>query len=493
MALAPDIIEAHYTRLCPDMGAPYAEDKLKALSDLMKDSVDRQKTPGRPDRTAAMPSGYVYLGQFVDHDLTRDATLVEKAIPCAAATPNYRTPRLDLDTLYGKDPSSVPGLYEADGRLKLGPSAPADDGSGKQGAPNSDLYRDGSGTPQIIDNRNDENVVIAQMHVLFAKLHNRLLELAKKDGHGDAFVKTRRLVTWIYQWIVFNDFLPRIIKKEILNEVRKGKLPLFKKRFPPGQNIDLPIEFTVAAFRFGHSMVQNGYVLDHFVTATTETMIHKTKQGGGIGTSPLPSQLPTNFVINWDFFFTANEGRLNRGDNIDTFIAEALYRLPKETIAIFRLQSDLRSLATTTNFAELMLPLPQITLKRGSKMQLPSGEQVANHFRLPKLKPEKIPALPQDRELFEDTEFRGRTPLWYYLLREAAVEWQRFKKPRTGPEPPIQKLGSIGSRIVAETIFQVLSADKGSIFNDGIGWSPPTVLGIRLDSMPAIVEYVKAS
>ena len=52
-----------------------------------------------------MPAGYTYLGQFVDHDLTMDDTdvgLGDDVTP--AELVQGRSPRLDLDSLYGAGP-----------------------------------------------------------------------------------------------------------------------------------------------------------------------------------------------------------------------------------------------------------------------------------------------------------------------------------------------------------------------------------------------------
>lgn len=128
-------------------------------------------------------------------------------------------------------------------------------------------------------------------------------------------------------------------------------------------------------------------------------------------------------------------------------------------------------------------------------MCLPSGERFAAHFGYPVLNPKLIPALPDDRELFDDPEFHNQTPLWYYLLREAAIE-PVFEATRAD-QIPIQKLGPIGSQIVAEVFYRVLSADLASILHEGRSWRPPVfVFGKSkrprpLDSMSMIVELVE--
>ena len=71
-----------------------------------------------------VPAGYTYLGQFIDHDLTMDRTdvmLGEDVRPIDLV--QGRSPRLDLDSLYGNGPGDAVSakFYAADGlRLKTG-------------------------------------------------------------------------------------------------------------------------------------------------------------------------------------------------------------------------------------------------------------------------------------------------------------------------------------------------------------------------------------
>lgn len=467
-------------RLCPGSFQPHREEHLRTLAEHMRDSEIMQKAPGRPRRTPAMKSGYAYLGQFIDHDLTLDETPCEKAQPPEVAEIiNFRTPRLDLDSLYGKDPSAVSVLYESDGTLRLGRTTPSSDSS--RPVSKDDLYRDAAGNACLIERRNDENLVVAQLHVLFAKFHNRLLsllsrrpELAPDPASEELFAQTRTLTTWIYQWIVVHEFLPSIIRKRALDDVWQGNLRLYPRPLPSGHPMSLPIEFTGAAFRFGHSMVQDIYSLNDYAGVKAEMLLFLTKRGRGIGTeeNATPS-LPAKYVIDWDFFFSDAEPRVNRGQNIDTFIPEVLYPPFAGPVA-----------------------LPELTLLRGSRMGLPSGEEFARHFGFPVLSRDDIPALDQDRMLFAEPTFRDRTPLWYYLLREAVVE--RSSEQTITDRTPVQKLGPIGSQIMAEVFYQILAADSESIHNRGRDWRPPElVFGARqnsrpLGSMGAIVEFVRS-
>jgi hypothetical protein len=501
----PELPEGHYSRLCRRKKGEWAahdEAQLEALAREMKDCAQRRKARLKENEgIITMPSGYLYLGQFVDHDITRDNRSLAEAGPDVEETGNYRTPRLDLDHLYGKDPASVPCIYESDGeRLKLGltQGVPGDDG---HSVPSSldDLARTSDGTAILIDPRNDENLIVAQLHVLFAKFHNRALELIRAqpglapDPGATLFEQARRFVTWHYQWLVVNDFLPFIIRSAVLSDIKQaGSKPrLFARWYTPDDEpVALPVEFTVAAFRFGHSMVQDEYDLNRHVGGVRSSeIIRMTKRGGGITT-----RLPANYVIDWRRFFWGIPAQLNRAQEIDTFMTEMLYDLPKKIEGPFRFHPTPETTGCQSG-GKMMPTLPEMTLKRGSRVRLPSGQEFARHFRYTPIESAKIPRLPAEESLFPPG-LRERTPLWYYLLREATAE--------PNPEPVIeplgrqlQKLGTIGSRIVAETIYQLLNADRQSITRAGSGWAPPVFTikpaGRRwcLRSMPELVNFVE--
>jgi hypothetical protein len=97
---------SRYSRL---FGGPFAghdEMHLRELSMRMKDVPENRR--GRPRKGDLAPSGFVYLGQFLAHDLTRDETRLEHASTAPEQTRNLHAPRLNLESVYGEDRKNPP-------------------------------------------------------------------------------------------------------------------------------------------------------------------------------------------------------------------------------------------------------------------------------------------------------------------------------------------------------------------------------------------------
>jgi Animal haem peroxidase len=301
----------------------------------------------------------------------------------------------------------------------------------------------------------------------------------------------RTLVTWHYQWIVWNDFLPHVVQRSVLEEVAKAGVLLFPRRYSPlDDDFSLPAEFTQAAFRFGHSMVQESYRTNASGFRAIETLLKMTKQGGGI-----VSSLPAEFVIDWKFFFGRDANALlNRGEEIDTFVTEALCELDGKVVEGFLAMRN-KGGAKVSLPAGAKVSLPLMALMRGANVGLVSGEDLARWSGHSPISTAQMAALPRHEVFFSQPAMRNRTPLFYYLLREAKVNEKL--EPGTANDPePIQKLGALGSRIVAETFLQVLLADRDSISNDGRRWRPPLLelasgQLFRLSTMPDVVKFAE--
>jgi hypothetical protein len=356
---------------------------------------------------SAIPAGYTYFGQFVDHDITLDLTPL--GTPTVPGSPSARTPQLDLDSVYANGPTGSPDLYEADGlRFKIGTTA---------GAPfPNDLPRNGR-VAVIGDARNDENLIVAQLHLQFLLLHNKLI------AQGRSFASARKIVTQHYQFIVLTDFLPRISGKTVVDDILSNGRQFYLPQ--PGRAF-MPLEFSAGAYRFGHSMVREIYDYNrNFPAATLAQLFTFT----GNATAPIPDI----WIADWRRLFEIDSSIVpNPSRAIDAFLTPALANLPGfppgENVLAFR------------------------NLVRGSDVQNPSGQAAASTIGASELRPQEIATGP-DGAVAARHGLHSRTPLWYYILKEAQV--------REGGK----RMGPTGARICAEVLIGLIEFTPDSILN----------------------------
>lgn len=457
---------------------------LKALGEKMT------ATPTRPD--SKIPSGYTYFGQFIDHDITRDTTKgqPESALPlvddfAADAIRQGRSPSLDLDSLYGLPGTPDPRLLASDGvhmRLGFTTPTPSFGPPADQVFPESDVPREPSGPKFgeaiIGDDRNDENLIIQQIHLAFLKFHNKVadhLSNGKPKSPLVHFAQTRELVTRHYQWIVLNDFVRRIVSEKVfadvlgvknLAKVAQVTLNPLVFKVSGAQTPPMPLEFSAAAYRLGHSMVRDTYSWNRFFKLGTPFVLffNFTHHSGGIGRPPGPDSgpaigfptFPSNWIADWRRMFdlesvkgfpafqrgrneAAGEIPLNFAKKLDTQLASRLGTLP----------------FTGGNLASR-------NLVRGSRNGLPSGQDVAAAIvaagdpSAGPLTPAQITdTLDADALIVvREHEFDVKTPLWFYILKEAEI---------AGDDA--EHLGPVGSRILVETFVALIRASVTSIFN----------------------------
>ena len=465
-----------YARLFPRRAVSQpgsdVERGLIALANEMVDKkIDNNDKTGDAKNLAA---GYTYLGQFIDHDLTLDITPLDHVRVDVENVTNFRTPFLDLDQLYGGGPNISPFLYRKHGsadspegqeRFLLGATAAGkrpDQPDRTLASTCNDLPRNSQGTALAGDPRQDENLILAQLHVAFLKLHNLVLdhppELDKSPYYKikPLFGAARRVVTWHYQWIVRHDFLKRIVDETVFDQLDDRDYKPLIGRSP--RRFRIPVEFSAAAFRFGHSMVRNEYHYNqwHEDAKLLEELFQRTGFGN-TGNVPVPEE----WRISWDRFFKfLNPFILEKARKIDTKIAEDLFSLPPLQIRAF---SAVPSPKMT--FASDPPQLPIRTLLRGARLGLPTGQDVARKvlFLEPKtrvLTTREITNGPHEK-ILKENGFDTDTPLWYYTLKEAEIRGAG------------DKLGPIGSRLVADVILASLASDPDSYVSvAGADWRP---------------------
>jgi len=467
-------------------------DALEELGEAMAD--DGTDAPAGDTKT--LSAAFTYFGQFVDHDITLDQNAQPGSTPpiqedlkpldlevIREETKNVRTGALELDSVYGKpapkDPQDtrkmVIGKVTDLGDQPIPGSRPpgkADENDlpRRPVPPNFPTDRDPVELDRealIGDPRNDENTIIAQLHVAFLLAHNRLVDEAAPPNR---FQKAKRRLRRHYQYIVLHDFLKQIADPVIVDDTIKRN----RVYDPDEDEFFMPLEFSVAAFRFGHSMVRAEYDFNvnfnrsgqnNAVSASLGLLFAFTALSGQLGFPGRESKtLPENWIIEWENFFDP-QGRasLSKARKIDTQLVVPLH--------------ELRTMEGQDE-PGLAAKLAVRNLLRGYQMRMPTGQAVARALRkklkgvrdIPVLTPEQLEknaekvngdqAKALKRELPEGTKLSKRTPLWYYILAEAAI----LRKGR--------RLGPVGSTIVAEVLVGLIRRSPDSILAPGSTWKP---------------------
>jgi hypothetical protein len=482
---------------------------LKRLGEAMAEPAPPPGQQLQPTGNSAIPAVYTYWGQFIDHDITantdRQNTVtditVEDLKPLQPEVVvrdlrNLRRPALDLDSVYGDGPTFEGGPETAaadmyDG-IKLRLSEVAEGG----GIPGDhiptlgdnlrDLPRDsGAQLPEdktvalIGDGRNDENLIVAQLHVAFLRFHNAVVDWAQhQPGYPqddrELFERVRNLVRWHYQWLVVHDYLKTVTLPGVVDKVLLGGNKVFQPRY---DEVYMPLEFSVAAYRFGHTMVRGFYDYNRnfgrpgvvigsasfrLIFAFTGSARPEPFNGGGTLT------LPFNWVIEWNRFVDKGDSLPDHfARRIDTQLAPPLFDM------INQISEENEGLPEAVK--NILKRLAVRNLLRGYQLAIPTGQAVADALGVAPLTEEELRRNNSDavNAALADGGFLQTTPLWFYVLKEAEARANG------------NSLGEVGSRIVVETLIGQLRADPGSYLNQDGGWSPEQ--GVPLDDGEPIV------
>lgn len=470
-------------------------------------SADLPPQTNSASAAALIPAGYTYLGQFIIHDISFD----EKSdrhnrdhLPWEIACPeqianlrNLRKPQFDLETIYGHEeplnegevPRAKLMLDHPLGLplLKLGETEGEIGGGTARLSYPCDLPRlQTSVDAEIVDGRNDENLLIAQTQVSFIKFHNAMVvRLAEfyKDGAGryqtkELFEKARDLTIRYYQKIILTDYLPKIIEKTVLDEVRQkaGSGELFYK--PTEDHLFIPLEFAVGAFRFGHSMIRSEYDLNVKIGRTTLLSLMKFTGRGKMDSNIIVSRtrLPSIWIVDWNSFYQINRPNFDAAEPINT-----------------ELVFDLLSLVPRVGTRHDLRPdsLAALDLYRGRRFGLPTGQDIAAQIPgAPVLRSDAIAQTIASRKIDKISNgeadllkqeliqvFGEKTPLWYYILAEA-------ERQATG------RLGAVGSLIVAETFVQLLFYSEPSVLKRDLEGAERFLLTDDKFGMPDMLRFI---
>ena len=405
------VYAGRYGRLFPELPALDTEDDFLRMLGRRGGACDGGLLADAPESgDAREAAGWPIFGQFIAHDITADRSPVTPhADPNVIR--NFRTPRVNLECVYGGGPVGSPYLFDRNDTAKLlfGPD---------------DLPRNSQGIALIGDPRNDVHLFMSQLHLAMLRMHNLLVDRLREDGvaEDDLFEDARRAAMWHYQWIALHDFLPRLVGAALVDELLERGPRYFDVA---GDEPLIPFEFADAAYRYGHSQIRHTYLV-----AGEQLPIFPDL----VGFRPVPADR----VVDWSTLFELPGGPpAQRSKKIDGRLPRSLIDLPVAITGDVA-DGDLHSLAVRD-------------LERGSAVGLPSGEAVARELGFDPL---------DSAELDLPDEWVGETPLWYYLLKEAEA--------RAGGD----ELGPAGARIVGEVLVGIVRLDPESFLSVDPEWRP---------------------
>ena len=386
-----------------------------------------------PAENPDIPLGFVFLGQFIDHDITLDTTSSLDARSRPREVVNIRTPALDLDCVYGRGPEAAPYLYLNNGDFK---GIKLLTGCEGKDLPRNREEVDGKERPQralIGDPRNDENRVVSQLQLLFLKFHNAVVNhLAREENLAGKplFEEAQRLVRWHYQWMVVHEFLPKIAGRR-----RTKRAQRWRRFYRPRKRVYMPVEFSVAAYRYGHSQVPSSLKLQP--QAQAHGLFSREL---GLGFQPIKGD---HEVVDWAAFFKTGAGTPQLSHKIDAKLDAALLELPEQIVGPDA-DPSMKSLASRN-------------LLRHATFGLPSGEHVAAAMNVSPLASGQLwsgvrPSLA--------AKFADGAPLWYYILKESEIRHDG------------RRLGPVGGHIVAEVLVGLMQLDRTSYLCADPGWKP---------------------
>ncbi len=478
------VAASFFTRFVPD--APYS-----IPSSLMSHIVlphegtaytlDKEEKD-HPERFASpeIPAVFTFVGQFIDHDLTMNAVNlfepqqdpVVPTPPGLAPVPNPivdgASPLIDLDNVYGpRAKLAAPdyALYAGD-KFRLVDHHHV-----------HDLPRNAQGMATIADNRNDENQLLLQVHLLVERMHNTFV-----DG-GSSFADARTQTIYNWQFMILNDYLPKIIQADTLQWVlEQVALPQYGslKHKPcldlaTGKlRVSMPHEFAIG-FRFGHSQLKRAYLLNP-AHPDGSLLFDNSLVGTGPGNTEFDDlrggqTLRAKNHIDWPTFFSSAAPVLS--NRIDEKVTARVFDLPESAIP-----DDIKYIGN----------LPHRNLIRSRQVGLCSGEALATFYGIPAVAPEMIEPDSAKRDLYRQNETPApgtagtfQTPLWYYILREAELS------NGSGSANP-STLGPLGSRLVAEVIVGAIAYAEVSVLSDS-GWTS-TIPGPPADHLRNIIRWV---
>jgi len=272
------------------------------------------------------------------------------------------------------------------------------------------------------------------------------------------FRQARKAVTLHYQWMIRHDYLPRILDPAVVDDVFTNGRRLVQPDAGPTEVPTMPIEFSVAGFRLGHSMVREAYNWNRRFAGSNGSLFYMfdfSGTGGNLGGDVF---LASNWLADWRRMYDFAAGghpelapasKVNRAMRIDTLIVDPLKHLPAGT---FGGKESLGFNAPERNLAFR-------NLTRAGMVSLATGPQMVTKLQnagvaVTRLTKAQIidgagGAVLSSLTADQRKAVTDKTPLWFYILREAELNGGR--------------LTGVGGRIVAETLHRAIQGSTFSI------------------------------
>ena len=447
----------------PDCLLPASDDTVNALLDLgaaMGDPGMRGEAESRGE--GSLPAVMTYFARFIAHDLIARVERESGPAPlpdcprdvvsgCALAPAapdgltgriaNARRARFDLASLYGDGPSL---RAERDCPDRLGASSDQlydglrlkvrFDRDGQLDLPRH-AYGPAAGRALIGDTRNDHCLILGQFHAAWLRFNNVVFESTHGCSIQSRWSQTRRLVRWTYQYLVVNEFLAALCDPAVLADVLADG-PRFFRPDTEAASPAMPLEFALAAMPVSDSMTRPLYRVNDGLSLTADEI-----------RNPAPNllgpdgRLKPEAVISWRHLVDLSDD----GDNAPQ---RARTIAPRLTLGLGQ------GLASRTPAVRAITGNAQRRLVEGYLCGLPTGQAVADRLNVPAMTARQVAGDdPVLARAVRTGGFAERTPLWFYVLREAELQADG------------DTLGPVGSRLLAETVIGLLRADPGSYLN----------------------------
>ena len=422
-----------------------------------------------------IPAGYTYLSQFFFHDIT---WLSEKG----GVPKNKASSALDMDSVLGNQfANAEPACAGSTDLLRIGLTL---DGYGKLGPLPEDVPRKPrcsvvsdddpypTGFPLIPDPRNEGFLQLAQTHLIFLKFYNAV---ARRNGFGGDFDEpaTKREFIQHVQSVLLYDLLHKLIDLTIYEDivVRNGRRVIHPNPIATDYPFLIPIEFAAGAARYGHSMVRASYDwnAEHGANNPAELLglVTHSYQNSDPDHSPLLNLEP-DWVIDWKRYFDFRNlvtGAPNpvKANAIGPRLVETMGSLPTY-IRPTSPASKVPRTKTTFNLAKE-------TLHRQLEFRMASAQTMIDAINATMPVALKIDKLTDDELAGSQSQPIGKafgafpellekTPIWFYVLREAEVRGNG------------NRLGPLGSRLVAETFHAAVEAAGADAITAHEDWAP---------------------